>query len=52
MGLGIPDLRAVIKATEQMPEQFDALVQRLDRVVELLEEQNELLRASAHRHER
>lgn len=49
MGLGIPDLGAVIKATEQMPEQFDALVQRLDRVVGLLEEQNGLLRAIVHR---
>jgi len=43
MGLGIPDLGAVIEATSKMPEQFDALVSRLDRVVELLEEQNEIL---------
>lgn len=52
MGLGIPDLSAVINATKDMPEQFEALVERLDRVVELLEEQNELLRTGAHRHER
>lgn len=43
MGLGIPDLGAVIEATSKMPEQFEALVTRLDRVVELLEEQNRLL---------
>ena len=49
MGLGIPDLGAVIKATEQMPEQFDALVQRLDSVVELLTEQNDLLRTIVNR---
>lgn len=49
MGLGIPDLGAVIKATEQMPEQFDALVSRLDSVIKLLEEQNEILRGQNHR---
>lgn len=52
MGLGIPDLGAVIEATSKMPEQFEALVSRLDAVVGLLEEQNELLRTSAYRHER
>lgn len=52
MGLGLPDLGPVLKATAEMPEQFEALVQRLDRVVGLLEEQNELLRTSAYRHER
>ena len=49
MGLGIPDLGAVIKATEQMPEQFDALVVRLDSVVDLLTEQNDLLRTIVNR---
>ena len=45
MGLGLPDLGAVIKATEEMPAQFQELISRLDRVVELLEEQNDLLRS-------
>lgn len=51
MGLGIPDLGAVIKATEDMPQQFEALVQRLDRVVGLLEEQNRILEAWEKSHE-
>lgn len=44
MGLGIPDLGPVLKATAEMPEQFEALISRLDRVVELLEEQNDIQR--------
>lgn len=52
MVIGIPDLSGVIAATKDMPEQFEALVSRLDAVVGLLEEQNELLRTGAHRHER
>lgn len=51
MGLGIPDLGSVIEATSKMPEQFESLVSRLDRVVELLEEQNELMRTFVYRHE-
>lgn len=39
---GIDDILVVVK---KMPEQFDSLVTRLDRVVELLEETNELLRS-------
>lgn len=49
MGLGIPDLSAVINATKDMPEQFEALVDRLDSVVGLLNEQNDLLRAIVNR---
>lgn len=47
MGFGLPDLGGVIKATEELPDQFKELVTRLDRVVELLEQTNELLRSQS-----
>ncbi len=51
MALGLPDLSGVIAATSNMPEQFEQLISRLDSVVTLLEEQNELLRTGVMRHE-
>ena len=41
--MNIPGMKEILGVVGQMPEQFDALVQRLDRVVELLEETNRLL---------
>jgi hypothetical protein len=44
MGLGLPDLGGVIRATEQMPQQFEELTGRLDAVIALLGTTNDLLR--------
>lgn len=43
--MNIPGIKEILAVVNNMPEQFDTLVQRLDRVVELLEETNELLRS-------
>lgn len=43
--MNIPGMSEILTTLRQMPIQFDALVTRLDRVVELLEETNELLRS-------
>lgn len=45
MGLGLPDLGGVIRATEQMPQQFDELTVKLDEIADLLRETNEILRS-------
>jgi hypothetical protein len=45
--VNIPGIKEILAVVNNMPDQFDALVQRLDRVVELLEETNELLRTEA-----
>lgn len=43
--MNIPGMGEILAVVKNMPGQFDTLVQRLDRVVELLEETNELLRS-------
>jgi len=42
--MGLPDLGGIIEVTKDIPEQFNALCERLDRVVDLLTEQNDILR--------
>lgn len=50
--MGLPVPKDVTDRLDKMEANMDALVTGIGRVVELLEEQNELLRTSAHRHER
>ena len=40
----IPGLDEILTVVKNMPNQFDTLVNRLERVIELLEETNGLLR--------
>lgn len=44
--MNIPGIKEILVVVNNMPAQFEALVQRLDRVVELLEQTNELLRSN------
>lgn len=50
--MGLPVPKDVTDRLDKMEASMDALVTGIGRVVELLEEQNELLRTSAYRHER
>ena len=51
MGLGIPVPKDVTDRLDKMESDMSALVAGINTVVGLLEEQNELLRTSAYRHE-
>jgi hypothetical protein len=49
VNLTIPGLSDMLEATKEMPQQFEALIDRLDKVVVLLEEQNDLLKRNGIR---
>lgn len=44
MNIQIPGLTEIIGVVKNMPEQFEALVSRMDRMIELQKETNLLLR--------
>lgn len=50
--MGLPVPKDLTDKLDTMESNMAALVTGIGRVVELLEEQNELLRTGAHRHER
>lgn len=43
MNISVPGLNDIIAVVKNMPAQFDALVQRMDRMIELQEQANRLL---------
>lgn len=49
--MGLPVPKDVTERLDKMEGNMEALVAGIEKVVGLLEEQNELLRTSAHRHE-